>query len=68
MFVRLLIPTFVAAVMTSTVAAMLFAKPVDRVVGRLVSDELAPIWQRYVLFAVCVAGIPAGEAGGAAPR
>ncbi len=60
MFLQLLIITFVVAAGTSTVAALLFAKPVNKILARLVSAELAPTWQRYILFAIYVVGISGG--------
>lgn len=60
MFLQLLIITFVVAAGTCTVAALLFAKPVNKILARLVSAELAPTWQRYILFAIYVVGISGG--------
>ncbi|MCI4398440.1 MAG: hypothetical protein JHC34_06315 [Acidobacteria bacterium] len=60
MFVQLLVITFLVAAGTSTVAAMLFSRPVNKILGRLVSEQLAPIWRRYILFAIYVVGISGG--------
>ncbi len=60
MFVTLLLITFVIAAATSTVTALLFSKPVKKILGRLVTEELAPTWQRYLLFAIYVVGISGG--------
>ncbi|MCI0691090.1 hypothetical protein L0337_03675 [candidate division KSB1 bacterium] len=60
MFVTLLLITFAIAAVTSTVAALLFSKPVKKILGRLVTEELAPTWQRYLLFAIYVVGISGG--------
>ncbi len=60
MFITLLLVTFIIAAATSTVLAWLFAKPVKKILARLVSDELAPTWQRYLLFAIYVVGISGG--------
>jgi hypothetical protein len=60
MFMQLLVITFVVAAGTCTVAALLFAKPVNKILARLVSVELAPTWQRYILFAIYVVGISGG--------
>ena len=60
MFMQLLVITFVVAAGTCTVAALLFAKPVRKLLARLVSAELAPTWQRYILFAIYVVGISGG--------
>ncbi len=60
MFVTLLLITFIIAAATSTVLALLFSKPVKKILGRLVSEDLAPTWQRYLLFAIYVVGISGG--------
>ena len=60
MFLQLLAITFVVAAGTSIVTALLFAKPVNKVLARLVSSDLAPTWQRYILFAIYVVGISGG--------
>ncbi|HEV2423336.1 MAG TPA: hypothetical protein VGZ29_00765 [Terriglobia bacterium] len=60
MFVRLLIVTFVVALVVSTFAALLFSRPIGKVLSRLVSEELAATWRRYILFATFVVGISGG--------
>jgi hypothetical protein len=60
MFITLLIVTFVIALAMSTLVAFLFARPITKILSRLVSDELAPTWRRYILFAIYVVGISGG--------
>jgi len=60
MFMTLLLVTFIIAAATSTVTALLFSRPVKKILDRLVSDDLAPTWQRYILFAIYVVGISGG--------
>lgn len=60
MFITLLLVTFIIAAATSALLAWLFAKPVKKILARLVSEELAPTWQRYLLFAIYVVGISGG--------
>ncbi len=60
MFIRLLIVTFVVALAMSTFVALLFSRPIDRILNRLVSAELAATWRRYILFATFVVGISGG--------
>ena len=60
MFVQLLVVTFVLAVVTAFGVTLLFSKPINKILGRLVSEQLAPIWQRYILFAIYVVGISGG--------
>lgn len=60
MFLELLGVTFVVALVMATAAALLFVRPIDKILGRLVSDELAPVWRRYIVFAIYVVGISGG--------
>ena len=60
MFLQLLLVTFVIAAATSTGVALLFARPIRKLLARLVSEVLAPIWQRYILFAIYIVGIAGG--------
>jgi hypothetical protein len=60
LFLHLLVVTFILAAATATGTALLFAKPINTILGRLVSEQLAPIWRRYILFAIYVVGISGG--------
>ena len=60
MFLELLLITFLIAVVTATMVALLFSRPINKLLGRLVSEELAPIWRRYIVFAIYVVGISGG--------
>jgi divalent metal cation (Fe/Co/Zn/Cd) transporter len=60
MFLTLLLVTFLIAAAIATMTALLFSKPIKKILGRLVSDELAPTWLRYLLFAIYVVGISGG--------
>jgi len=60
MFVKLLIVTFIIALAMSAFVALLFSRPIGRILSRLVAEELASSWQRYILFATFVVGISGG--------
>jgi hypothetical protein len=60
MFLTLLVVTFVIAASVSTGVALLFARPVNKVLARLVSEDLAPVFRRYLVFAIYVVGIGGG--------
>jgi len=60
MIVILLLVTLVVAIVMSYLIGLLFTKPIMKILGRLVSDELAPIWHRYLMFAIYVVGISGG--------
>ena len=60
MFVRLLIVTFLVALAMSTFVALLFSRPINKILKRVVAEDLAPSWRRYILFAIYVVGIAGG--------
>ena len=60
MFLSLLAITFLLAAATATGVALLFSRPINRILARLVSEELGPLWRRYILFAIYVVGISGG--------
>ncbi len=60
MFGLLLVVTFLVALGTAFAAAAAFSSPVKKILTRLVSDELTPIWKRYIVFAVLVVGVAGG--------
>ena len=60
MFLALLAVTFVIAAATSFVIARAFHGPVTVILTRIVADELAVAWQRYVVFAIYLVGINGG--------
>lgn len=60
MFVTLLIVTFVIAFSVSTVIVVFFKKPLDKILARIISDEISKAWSKYLLFAIYVTGISSG--------
>lgn len=60
MILTLLLVTFVIAVIVSFAVTRLFDQPIAAILRRIVSDELAGAWQRYVTFAIYVVGISGG--------
>lgn len=60
MFITLLIVILVVAVITASVTGLLFKRPALKILCRLVSEELAPTWHRYLMFALYVVGISGG--------
>lgn len=60
MFTTLLLVILGIATITSAICAILFAKPVSKILVRLITEELAPTWKRYITFAVYVVGISGG--------
>ena len=60
MFFSLLGITFIVAIGVTTITVWLFGRHIDRILERIVSDELAAAWHRYILFAAYVVGISGG--------
>jgi hypothetical protein len=60
MFISLLAVTFLIALVVSALIVLLFAKPVKRIMHRIVPDDIAGAWVRYLTFAIFVVGIGGG--------
>ena len=60
MFILLLAVTFVISVVVCFVLARVFRKPLDRILNRLLGEEIYVAWTRYLLFALYVVGISGG--------
>jgi len=60
MFVLLLIVTFTIATAASFVIARMFNQSLAGIIGRLIPDELAVAWHRYVLFGLYLVGVNGG--------
>ena len=60
MFILLLAVTFVVSVIACIVLARVFRKPLDRILNRLVGEDIYLAWTRYLLFALYVVGISGG--------
>ena len=60
MFVLLLIVTFSIAVVASFIVARMFNAPLAGIVARLIPDELAVAWHRYVVFGLYLIGVNGG--------
>ena len=60
MFLFLLFATFVVAVAVSFAVMWLFTKPIDRVLQRIIADEISSAWLKYMKFAIMVVGVSEG--------
>lgn len=60
MFISLLIATFLIALSVSGIIVLLFAKPVKRIMARIIPDEISAAWVRYLTFAIFVVGVGGG--------
>lgn len=60
MFFKLLIVTFVLALLVSFVVVRLFDKPLGEIFQRIIKDPISHAWQKYIVFATYVLGISGG--------
>ena len=60
MFITLLAVTFVISAAVSAIVVRIFAKPVEGILQRIISDPISQAWVKYIKFAVYVVGISNG--------
>jgi hypothetical protein len=60
MFVGLLLVTLILAAAVSVAVARAFTAPLDRILTRIIADDISSAWLRYMKFAILVVGISAG--------
>jgi hypothetical protein len=60
MFLILLLVTLVVALLTSALTARFFDRPVARILTRIVGEELADAWHKYIMFTIWVVGVSGG--------
>ncbi|MEK7348228.1 MAG: hypothetical protein AABZ94_05100 [Candidatus Eisenbacteria bacterium] len=60
MFLLLLVTTLGVALLTSAIVVLCFKKPIRQILDRIIGEEIAEGWQRFLLFAVYVVGVSSG--------
>lgn len=60
MFITLLLTTFAISFVVATIVVLIFNKPVENILRRIVQDEISKAWVRYLKFAIYVVGISGG--------
>lgn len=60
MFLTLLFVTFAVSVIVSLIVARMFAKPIERILNRIIADSISAAWLRYMKFAIIVVGVSSG--------
>ena len=60
MFLVLLLVTLVVALLTSGLVVAVFRRPIRQILDRIIGTELAPAWQRFLMFAIFVVGVSSG--------
>lgn len=59
-FLLLLISTFLLSLLISFVVVQLFRKPIDKIFIRIIGDEIAVAWRKFLIFAIFVVGVSSG--------
>lgn len=60
MFLTLLVVTFLIAFAVSFIVTVIFKKPLNIILQRIVDEEIGLAWSRYLTFAIYVVGISTG--------
>ncbi|MGE5362863.1 MAG: hypothetical protein ACM3SM_01950 [Bacteroidota bacterium] len=60
MFLSLLIVTFIIAFGVSFIVVKLFDASVEKILARIIRDDISLAWNRYLKFAIIVVGISGG--------
>jgi hypothetical protein len=60
MVITLLITTFVIALVVASVVVLIFTRPIDNILKRIVPSEISSAWAKYLKFALYVVGIGGG--------
>jgi hypothetical protein len=60
MVISLLITTFIIAFVVASIVTLVFAKPIDGMLNRVVPDDISRPWAKYLKFAIYVMGIGGG--------
>ncbi|HSG69299.1 MAG TPA: hypothetical protein VLA12_02735, partial [Planctomycetaceae bacterium] len=59
-FLVLLIVTLLIAVVTAFLVIFFFRKPIDKIFHRILGDEIATAWRKFLTFALFVVGVSSG--------
>lgn len=60
MFLGLLLITFLLALSVSAVISRMFTDPLNRILRRIIADEISDAWLKYMKFAILVVGVSSG--------
>jgi len=59
-FLLLLVVTLVIACGVATLVIRMFKSPIDKIFGRIIGDDLAAAWRKFLTFALFVVGVSSG--------
>jgi ABC-type transport system involved in multi-copper enzyme maturation permease subunit len=60
MFITLLVVTFVISWVVAFIVVLVFGKPIDNILRRIIADEISQAWLKYLKFAIYVVGVSSG--------
>ena len=60
MFLTLLLVTFAVAIVVAALVVRFFTPPLDRILRRIIADDISSGWLQYLRFAILVVGVSAG--------
>lgn len=60
MFLTLLLVTLILSFAVAAIVARAFTNPIDRILRRIITDEISSAWLKYLKFAILVVGVSAG--------
>jgi hypothetical protein len=59
-FLLLLLVTLVVSAVVTVLVILFFRKPIDKMLLRVIGDEVAQSWRKFLMFALLVVGISSG--------
>lgn len=59
-FLFLLIVTLVIAVAVTLAVIFFFRKPIEKILARIIGADIAPVWSKFLGFALFVVGVSSG--------
>jgi len=59
-FILLLTVSLLVAICVTTIIVLFFRKHVDKILGRIIQDEISSAWGKFITFALYVIGISSG--------
>lgn len=60
MFYLLLLITFIIALVCCFVVVKIFNNPINKILKRIINEEISEVWVKYIKFALYVVGISGG--------
>ena len=60
MFITLLAVTFFISLTVAATVVYNFGKPIEKILDRIISDQISRAWAKYIKFAICVTGVSSG--------